>query len=65
MESLYINCRPGPGRSKLTTSLVNVLLNFQMPISEIFQYVLSKNVRSFGISFFNKNINLVIKSQNT
>ena len=34
--------RPGPGCSKLTTSLVNVSLKFQMLISEICQYFLLK-----------------------
>ena len=38
---------PGPGCSKLTTSLVNGSLKFQMLISDIRQYFLSKNVRSF------------------
>ena len=38
----------GPGCSKLTTSLVNVTLKFQMLISQIFQYfLLKKNVRIF------------------
>ena len=32
--------QPGPGCSKLTMSLVNVSLKFQMLISEICQYVL-------------------------
>ena len=34
--------QPGPGCSKLTTSLVNVSLKFQMLISQIFQYFLLK-----------------------
>ena len=39
---------PGPGCSKLTMSLVNVLLKFQTLISEICQLFLCfKNVRSF------------------
>ena len=33
---------PGPSCSKLTTSLVNVSLKFQMLISQIFQYFLLK-----------------------
>ena len=33
---------PGPGCSKLTTSLVNVSLKFQTLISEIWQYFLLK-----------------------
>ena len=37
----------GPGCSKLTMSLVNVSLKFQTLISEIIQYFLLKNVRSF------------------
>ena len=39
--------RSGPGCSKLTMSLVNVSLKFQMLISQIHQYFLLKNVRSF------------------
>ena len=34
---------PGPGCSKLTTSLVNEMLKFQMLISQICQYFLLKN----------------------
>ena len=52
--------RPGSGLrySKLTTSLVNVLLRFQMLISEICQYFLLKSemllhCKSFS-HFFNK-----------
>ena len=37
----------GPGCSKLTTSLVNDPLKFQTLISQICQYFLLKNVRSF------------------
>ena len=37
------SCCPRPGCSKLTTSLVNVLLIFQMFISQICQYFLLKN----------------------
>ena len=50
---------PGPGCSKLTTSLVNVSLKFQMLISEICQYFLLKkyekllHCKSFSY-FFNK-----------
>ena len=40
----------GPGCSKLTTLLVNVLLKFQTLISQICQYFLLKNVRSFCIA---------------
>ena len=36
-------CTPGPGCSKLTTSLVNISLNFQKLISLICQYFLLKN----------------------
>ena len=52
---------PGPGCSKLTMSLVNVSLKFQMLISQTRQYFLLKNVRSF--SFFSTKISvyLVIK----
>ena len=37
-------CRPGPGCSKLTTSLVNETLKFQMLISQICQYFLLKKM---------------------
>ena len=53
----------GPGCSKLTTSLVNVLLKFQMLISNICQYFLLKKCekllqcKSFS-HFFNKNISV-------
>ena len=49
----------GPGCSKLTTSLVNVLLKFQTLLSQICQYFLLKNCekllqcKSFS-HFFNK-----------
>ena len=39
-----------PGCSKLTTSLGNVLLKFQMLISEIRHYFSLKNVRNFSIA---------------
>ena len=48
-----IDRKPGPGCSKLTTSLVNVSLKFQTLISQICQYFLSKK---FEKQFFNKNI---------
>ena len=55
--------KSGPGCSKLTTSLVNVSLKFQMLISEIHQYFLLKNVRSFcsakaSLIFSTKNISV-------
>ena len=54
---------PWPGCSKLTTSLVNVSLKFQMLISEICQYFLLKNVRSFcsakaSLIFSTKNVSV-------
>ena len=54
---------PGPGCSKLTTSLVNVSLKFQFLISEIYQYFRWKNVRSFcsakaSFIFSTKNISV-------
>ena len=57
---------PGPGCSKLTTSLVNVLLNFQELISHICQYFLLKKYEKLlhcFSHFFNKKISvyLVIK----
>ena len=53
--------KPGPGCSKLTTSLVNVSLKFQTLISDIRQYFLLKDVRRFcsakaSLIFFNNNI---------
>ena len=59
----------GPGCSKLTTSLVNISLNFQKLISQICQYFMLKKCekllqcKSFS-HFFNKKISvfLVIKS---
>ena len=57
------NKRPGPGRSKLTTALVNVSLNFQQLISQICQYFLLKkcekllHCKSFS-HFFNKNFSV-------
>ena len=53
----------GPGCSKLTTSLVNVSLKFQTLISEICQYFLLKNQRSFcsakaSLIFSTKNISV-------
>ena len=42
-QKVYLfTLRPGPGCSKLTTSLVNVSLNFQKLISHICQYFLLK-----------------------
>ena len=53
--------RPGPGCSKLTTSLVNVSLKFQTLISQICQYLLFKKMReAFAVqqllSFFQQKI---------
>ena len=42
ISMLIIICTPGPGCSKLTTSFVNVLLNFQTLLSQICQYFLLK-----------------------
>ena len=60
---------PGPGCSKLTTSLVNVWLNFQELISQICQYFLLKKCEKLFalqklLSFFQQKISvyLVIKS---
>ena len=55
---------PGPGCSKLTMSLVNVLLNFQKLISQICQYFLLKKCekllqcKSFSY-FFNKKFQCI------
>ena len=53
----------GPGCSKLTTSLVNVSLKFQMLISEICQYFLLKKCEKLlqckcFPNFFNKNFSV-------
>ena len=45
----------GPGCSKLTTSLVNVSLNFQMLIFRICQYFLLKKCEKL-CSFFQQKI---------
>ena len=56
-------CSPGPGCSKLTTSLVNVSLKFQTLISKICQYFLLKkcekllHCKSFS-HFSTKNISV-------
>ena len=61
---LDLNCyTSGPGCSKLTMSLVNVSLKFQMLVSQICQYFLLKNVRSFctakaSLIFSTKNISV-------
>ena len=61
----FHNTRPGPGCSKLTTSLVNVSLKFQTLISQICQYFLLKKCekllqcKSFS-HFFNKKISVYI-----
>ena len=39
-------CKSGPGHSKLLTSLVNVLLKFQMLISEICKYFMLKKCKT-------------------
>ena len=57
------NLISGPGCSKLTTSLVNVSLKFQTLISNICQYFLLQNVRSFcsakaSLIFSTKNISV-------
>ena len=59
---------PGPGCSKLTTSLVNELLKIQTLISQIRQYFLLKKCEKLLLlSFFQRKISvyLVIKSQKT
>ena len=43
---------PGPGCSKLTTSLVNVSLKFQTLISQICQYFLLKKCTTKNIGVF-------------
>ena len=63
LPKLSQTCKSGPNCSKLTTSLVNVMLKFQMLVSEICQYFLLKNVRSFcsakaSLIFSTKNISV-------
>ena len=56
--------QPGPGCSKLTTSLVNVSVKFQTVISEIRHYLLLKKyekllqLQKLLPFFFNKNISV-------
>ena len=54
--------KPGPGCSKLTTSLVNQTLKFQTLISQMCQYFLLKK-REKLLSFFQQKMSvyLVIK----
>ena len=60
--------KPGPGCSKLTTSLVKETLKFQALISQILQYFLLKKCALFAVqkllSFFQQKISeyLVMKS---
>ena len=44
-ETKGLNCLSGPSYSKLTMSLVNVSLKFQMLISEMWQYFLLKKCK--------------------
>ena len=61
IREMFFSCS-GPGCSKLTTSLDNVSINFQMVISEIRQYFLLKkcekrlHCKSFSHFFSTKNI---------
>ena len=61
---LHVPCSSGPGCSKLTMSLVNVSLKFQMLLSEIHKYFLFKKCKkllqckSFS-HFFNKKYQYV------
>ena len=56
---------PGPGCSNLKTSLVNVLLKFQMLISQTCQYFLLKKCeklllcKSFSSFFHQKNFSVI------
>ena len=53
--------RSGPGCSKLTTSLGNVLLKFQTLISQTCQYFLSKKFVKLlqSLIFFNKKFKCI------
>ena len=60
---LFANChrntfRPGPGCSKLTMSLVNVSLKFQMFQSKIRHYFLSKKSGKLLLIFSTKNLSV-------
>ena len=60
-ESVPICWKPGSGCSKLTTALVNVLLKFQMLISEIYPYFFIEKIwEAFALqkllSFFQPKI---------
>ena len=65
MLSHISSYRHGPGCSKLTTSLVNVSLKFQMLISEVCHYFLLKkcekllHCKSFS-HFFNKKYQYIL-----
>ena len=65
-EITGVDCTSGPSCSKLTTSLVNISLNFQKLISQICQYFLLKKCEKLLklLSFFQQKISvfLVIKS---
>ena len=63
ISNLILSKIPGPSCSKLTTSLVNVSLNFQKLISLICQYFLLKKCEKLLQSksffhFFNKKISV-------
>ena len=58
-SSIYnflLTCRSGSGCSKLTRSLVNVSLKFQMLISQICQHFLLKKYEKLLSFFSTKNI---------
>ena len=50
--------KPGPGCSKLTTSLVNVSLKFPTLISQTRQHFSLKKCEKLLSFFFNKNISI-------
>ena len=64
LENRMLHLSTGPGCSKLTTSLVKVVLNFQKLISQICQYFLLKKdekllqCKSFS-HFFNKKFQCI------
>ena len=64
LVSLFIPYLSGHGCSKLMTSLVNERLKFQMLISQICQYCLLKNVRSFcSASFSSEKASLMFQQK--
>ena len=59
-DAIKVSHLPGSGCSKLTTSLVNVSLNFQKLISQICQcFLLKKCEKLLHSHFFNKKFQCI------